>query len=155
MSILSPAGNPGFNLDVLLMVYGDGLEYHQAAGAKCGSVWRGVNLQGAFNSERASAVGTSGLATSNDGVDFVSRSYSLSNATGWDFSISTSSGETTSPGSYAYTSDAAGGYIVHSDTTNGGFTLYCNNIVGPFGASGYNPSNGFEYVRFFVKPSSF
>ncbi len=153
MSILSPTGNPGFNLDVLLMVYGDGVRTNANEGAKCGAVWRGVNLQGAFNSEHASTVGTSGLATSSDGVDFTTQSYTLSNSTGWDFSIST--GESSGAGSYGHNDDGTGGYIVHSAPTSGGFSLYCNSIVGPGGSWTYSNSSGWEYVRFFVRPSSF
>lgn len=151
MNILS--NNNGFNLDVLLMAYGDALRYNGTSGAKCSAIWRGVNLSQAFNSEHATDVGTSGLASSADGVDFTSRSYSLYNMTGWDFSISTISGS--GEGSYGHTDDSNGGYIVHNDITSGGYTLYSNSIRGSGGSWTYAPSTGWEYVRFFVRPSSF
>ena len=149
MNILTSGS--GYDLDVLLMAYGDNLRHNGSAGAKCGAVWRGVNLSQAFDSEHASAVGTSGLASSTDGVDFTSQSFSLTNSTGWDFSISGASGM----GSYQTSNEDTAGWIVHTDTTSGGFTLYCASIRGPGGAWGYTPNTGFEYVRFFVRPSSF
>jgi hypothetical protein len=153
MNIIAAGGATGYDIDVLLMAYGDGLRNHQAAGAKCGAIWRGVNLQAAMNSEHASAVGSSGLATSSDGVDFTAQSYSLTNSSGWDFSITT--GTNSGVGSYGHNSDATGGYIVHNDLNNGGFVLYCNSILGPGGTAAYSNNSGFEYVRFFVRPSSF
>lgn len=151
MNILTSGS--GYDLDVLLMAYGDNLKHNGSAGAKCGAVWRGVNLSQALDSEHASAVGTSGLETSADGVDFTSRSYSLTNGTGWDFSISGPNG--TGFGTHQTSNEDTAGWIVHTDTTSGGFTLYCASIRGPGGTWHYTPNTGFEYVRFFVRPSSF
>ncbi|MGY8913427.1 MAG: hypothetical protein ACKVHS_09185, partial [Flavobacteriales bacterium] len=153
MNIIAAGGTSGFDIDVLMMAYGNALRLHGNEGIKCGAVWRGVNLQGAFNSEHASAVSTSGLATSSDGVNFTTRSYSLSNSSGWDYSISIAAGS--GEGSYGHNVAATGGYIVHSDTTTGGFSLYCGSMEGPAGSATFLPESGFEYLRFFVRPSSF
>ena len=156
MSIIAAGGTTGYDIDILLMAYGDNLRHNQAGGVKCGAIWRGVNLQAAMNSEHASAVGSSGLASSPDGVDFTARSYALHNSTGWDYSITTNVGS--GEGSYGHNVDDTGGYIVHNNTLNpnaGGFHLYCNSMVGPSGAQQYSNNGGFEYVRFFVRPSSF
>jgi hypothetical protein len=151
MNIIAAGGATGYDIDVLLMAYGDGLRTNGNEGAKVGAIWRGVNLQAAMNSEHASAVGSSGLASSSDGVDFTARSYTLFNSTGWDYSISTSS----STGSYQDQDDGTAGYIVHNNTSSGGFVLYCNAISGPGGSWDYSSDGAYEYVRFFVRPSSF
>jgi len=151
MNILS--NNNGVNLDVLLMVYGNALRNNGTFGAKVGAIWRSVNLNNAFNSNFAGSTGTdSNQARSSNGVDFIASSKALYKGnTGWDFSISVN-GEATD-GGYGDNNDGTAGYIVHA--VSNGWNLYCDAIVGPGGSWQYVNNGNFEYVRFFVRPSSF
>jgi hypothetical protein len=150
MNILS--NNNGQNLDVLLMVYGNGLRNNGTFGAKVGAIWRGVNLNNAFNSNFMGATGSSNQARSSNGVDFAASSLTLYKSnTGWDFSISVN-GEHVD-GGYGDTNDGTAGYIVHG--VSNGWNLYSRAINGPGGSWQYVNSAGWEYVRFFVRPSSF
>jgi len=151
MNILS--SNNGVNLDVLLMVYGNALRYNGTFGAKVGAIWRGVNLNIAFDSTASGSVGTdSNQARSSNGVDFTASSKALYKGNpGWDFSI-TVNGEAVD-GGYGDTNDGTAGYIVHE--VPGGWNIYCDAIVGPGGTWQYFNNPNWEYVRFFVRPSSF
>jgi hypothetical protein len=151
MNILS--NNNGVNLDVLLMIYGDGLRNNGTFGAKVGAIWRGVNLNNAFNSTFTGNNGPeSNQARSSDGVDFTASSINLDKANDqWDFSIS-ANGEAVD-GGYGDTDDGTAGYIVHQASP--GWNVYCDAIVGPGGSWKYVSNTGWEYVRFFVRPSSF
>jgi hypothetical protein len=151
MNILS--NNNGVNLDVLLMVYGNGLRNNGTFGAKVGAIWRGVNLNHAFNSNSSGSTGTdSNQARSSNGVDFTASSKALSKGNaGWDFSISVN-GEGVD-GGYGDSNDGTAGYIVHG--VSNGWNIYCDAIVGPGGSWQYVNNPNWEYVRFFVRPSSF
>ena len=151
MNILS--NNNGVNLDVLLMIYGDALRNNGTFGAKVGAIWRGVNLNNAFNSTFIGSNGPeSNQARSSNGVDFTASSLDLEKANDqWDFSISVN-GEGVD-GGYGDTNDGTAGYIVHQSGT--GWNVYCDAIVGPGGSWQYIGNTSWEYVRFFVRPSSF
>ena len=135
------------------MIYGSSLRNNGTFGAKVGAIWRGVNLNNAFNSNSSGSTGTdSNQARSSNGVDFTASSKALAKGNaGWDFSICVN-GEAVD-GGYGDSNDGTAGYIVHG--VSNGWNIYCDAIVGPGGSWQYVNNPSWEYVRFFVRPSSF
>ena len=141
----------GVNCDILVLAYGDVLRYNMQ-GAKVGAIWRGVDLNKAFDStlpNGTTITANAAQATSADGINFTSLSADLIAAVGWEFSISSSSGTT---GSYNDFNDGTGGFIIHVGASPS-YSIY-GNVQGPAGNWNWGSSTDFEIVRIFVRPSS-
>jgi hypothetical protein len=142
----------GVDCDILVLLYGAGLRYNMQ-GAKLGAIWRGVDLNKAFDStlpDNTSVTANAAQATSADGITFTSQSINLNISSGWEFSISASSGVT---GAYNNYNDGTGGWIIHR-STGGAYSIY-GRVQGPAGTWDYGNNTNFEIARIFVRPSQF
>jgi hypothetical protein len=160
------SNNSGYDLDVMLVIVG-GSQAGRAGsgGARNGGIYRGVNLEQALNtgwptnSVYPANISTSGLASSNDGFHFVSRTpisggnfqpYKANN--GWRLSFATTSGY-----SMAYNDSDINtmGWLVH---TNGNVLSYTYSYVHGGGGSQNNhggTNTDWAAIRFFVRPKRY
>tara|TARA_B110000503_G_scaffold138950_1_gene226171 strand:+ start:94 stop:1479 length:1386 start_codon:yes stop_codon:yes gene_type:complete len=160
------SNNSGYDLDVMLVIVG-GSQAGRAGsgGARNGGIYRGVNLEQALNtgwptnSVYPANISTSGLASSNDGFHFVSRTpisggnfqpYKANN--GWRLSFGTTSGY-----SMAYNDSDINtmGWLVH---VNGNVLAYTYSYVHGGGGSQNNHSGAntdWAAIRFFVRPKRY
>jgi hypothetical protein len=142
----------GVNCDILVLAYGDSLRYNMQ-GAKLGAIWRGVDLNTAFDATLVNGVSVTAnaaQATSPDGFTFTSLSSDLMKSGGWEFSISTANGTT---GAYNDFDDGTGGFIIHEDTGQT-YNLY-GKLKGPASDYNYSADTSFEIVRIFVRLTQF
>jgi hypothetical protein len=144
----------GVNCDILVLAYGDSLRYNMQ-GAKLGAIWRGVDLNTAFDAtvgdtSSVTTTANAAQATSPDGFTFTSLSGDLLKSGGWEFSISTENGTT---GAYNNYDDGTGGFIIHGHTGQS-YSLY-GKVKGPASDSNYSSNTGFEIIRIFVRLTQF
>jgi len=141
----------GVDCDILVLLYGGGLRYNMQ-GAKLGAIWRGVDLNKAFDStlpNNTPVTANAAQATSADGINFTSQSINLNISSGWEFSISASTGT----GAYNNFNDGTGGWIIHKSGTSA-FSIY-GRVQGPAGSWDYGNNTNFRIARIFVRPSQF
>jgi hypothetical protein len=156
INILS--NNSGYDLDVMVYVSGGSLASRYEGGMRLGAVWRGANLAQAFNPGRVSGiVDRSGLATSDDGYGFTSRTpvtggnYGIQTSGSWYYAIAGSSGVQGGYNDYGYSD---GGWILHQ----GGTSNHVGKLYGGLhkdDGTAENMSNSTNWVcaRIFVRPS--
>ena len=165
------SNNSGYDLDVMLVIVG-GSQAGRAGsgGARNGGIYRGVNLEQALNtgwptnSVYPAYISTSGLASSNDGFHFVSRTPVGGTAsstshftpykanTGWRLSFS-SHGDA----DMAYNDSDINtmGWLVH---TAGNYLQYTYSYVHGGGGSQNNYSGNhtdWAAIRIFVRPKRY
>jgi hypothetical protein len=160
------SNNSGYDLDVMLVIVGGSHAGRAGSGgARNGGIYRGVNLEQALNtgwptdSVYPANISTSGLASSNDGFHFVSRTpisggnfqpYKANN--GWRLSFATTSGY-----SMAYNDSDINtmGWLVH---VSGNVLAYTYSYVHGGGGSQNNhggTNTDWAAIRFFVRPKRY
>ena len=157
------SNNSGYDLDVMLVVVGGTKAGRAGAGgARNGGIYRGVNLTQALNTGWPTNgvypvnISTSGLASSADGYNFVSRTPSGYNFqpykanTGWRLSFASKENYDMS---YNDADINTMGWLVHTD---GNILQYTYSYVHGGGGSQSNIADtSWAAVRFFVRPKRY
>ena len=162
MNIFS--NNSGYDLDVMLVQVGGTRSGRAGAGgARNGGIYRGVNLTQALNTGWPTNgvypvnISTSGLASSADGYNFVSRTPSGYNFqpykanAGWRLSFSAHGGY-----DMAYNDSDINtmGWLVHITGANALHYTY-NSVHGGGGSQYQEAETTWSAVRFFVRPKRY
>jgi hypothetical protein len=160
IGIMAP-DNIGYDLEVMVTVHGGGGSgsagpWRSDFGGRLGGIWKGVNLEEAFDEVYGDATpaapAKSGLAVSHDGVNYTAIGSVLNKSGGWTFTISANSGT----GAYNDSNVRTSGFILHGDTVEGDVGKLYGKVYWPEdGGDSSGTSLGgytdFDYVHVWIR----